>query len=189
MRSILCGIAVVSLAGTGIGAQAPASRAALASDLERLTVPTAALAANCKPGAPSKFFGSNPAVVTEPSVLGLMYMFVFGAGSDNAAASGPVSPSDARKQAADLLAVWTADVEAGYAATYEEQGGSPEIGVFALRMKKMPVTDGTSTGSPSSARIIRGSVAIFSWSDAREGAPDRGCLDVVRRHIGSVDFR
>jgi hypothetical protein len=134
-------------------------------------------------------FSSNPAVVTDPLVLGLMYMLVFGAGSDDASASRPVSPADARRQGADVLAARAADVEAGYAATYEEQGGSPEIGVFALRMKKMPVTDGTSRGSRSSARIIRGSVAIFYWSDANEGAPDRGCLEVVRQHIVSVDFR
>jgi hypothetical protein len=118
-----------------------------------------------------------------------MYVLVFGVGSDDAAASGRVSPSDARRQGADLAAAWAANVEAGYAAAYEEQGGSPEIGVYALRMKKMPVTDGASTPSPSSVRIISGSVAILSWSDAREGAPDRGCLDVVRRHIESVDFR
>lgn len=189
MRSILCGIAVVSLAGAGLGAQAPTPRAGLASDLERLTVPAAALPANCKPRGPNKMFVSNPAFVTDPRLLGLMYVLVFGAGSDDAAASGRPSPSDARRQGAEFIAARAADVEAGYAAAYEEQGGSPEIGVFALRMKKMPVTDGASTGSPSSARIISGSVAIFYWSDAREGAPDRGCLDVVRRHIGSVDFR
>lgn len=189
MRSILCSIAVVSLLGAGLRAQAPAPRAALASDLERLTVPAAALPANCKPRGPNKMFGSNPAVVTDSAALGFMYALVFGAGSDDAPASGRVSPSDARRQAADWLAARTADVEAGYAASYEEQGGSPEIGVYALRMKKMPVVDGTSTGSPSGTRIIRGSVAILYWSDARAGAPDRGGLDVVRRHIESVDFR
>jgi len=134
-------------------------------------------------------FSSNPAVVTDPSTLGLMYVLIFGAGSDGAAGSGPVSPTDARRQAAALGAARAADIEAGYVASYEEQGGSPEIGVFALLMKKMPVADGTSTGSPSGRRIISGSVAIFYWSDATEGAPDRGCLDVVRRHIESVDFR
>ena len=188
MRSILCGIAVVSLAGAGLGAQAPPPRAGLAADLERLTVPAAALPANCKPGAPGGMFGSNPAVITDPRVLGPMYALIFSAGSDDAA-SGRPSPSDARRQGADVLAARAADVEVGYAATYEEQGGSPEIGVFALRMKKMPVTDGASTGGSSSARIISGPVAIFYWSDASKGAPDRGCLDVVRRHIGSVDFR
>ena len=189
MRSILCGIAVVSLAAAGLGAQAPTPRPGLASDLERLTVPAAALPANCRPRAPGKMFGANPAVVTDPQLLGLMYALVFGAGADDAAASGRPSPSDARRQGADFIPARAADVEAGYAAAYEEQGGSPEIGVFALRMKKMPVINGASTGSPSSARIISGSVAIFYWSDATASAPDRGCLDVVRRHIESVDFR
>ena len=78
MRSILCGVAVVSLAGAGPGAQAPTSRAGLASDLERLTVPAAALPANCKPRAPGGMFASNPAVVTDPRVLGFMYVLVFG---------------------------------------------------------------------------------------------------------------
>ena len=189
MRSILCGIAVVSLVGAGPGAQTPTPRAGLVSDLERLTVPAAALPATCKPGAPSKFFGNNPAVVTEPGVLGLMHLLVFGPGPEDATVSGRPGSAEARKQAADAAAARAADVEAGYAATYEEQGGSPEIGVFALRMKKMPAVVSTSTGSPARVRIISGSVAIFYWSDATAGAPDRGCLDVVRRHIESVDFR
>jgi hypothetical protein len=191
MRNILCGIAVISLAGAGLGAgaQAPTSRAGLASDLERLTVPAAALPANCKPRAPGGMFDANPAVVTDPRILGPMHALIFGAGSGDAAAPGRASPSDARSQGAEVLAARAADVEIGYAAAYEEQGGSPEIGVFALRMKKMPVSDGATTGSPSSGRIIRGSVAIFYWSDATASAHYRGCLDVVRQHIGSVEFR
>jgi hypothetical protein len=117
-----------------------------------------------------------------------MHLLVFGTDSGDGGA-GRVRPSDAPRLGAEELASRAAEVEAGYAAAYEEKGGSPEIGVFALRMKKMPVADGTSAGRSTSARIIRGPVAIFYWSDATAETPDRGCLDAVRRHIESVDFR
>jgi thiazole synthase len=67
--------------------------------------------------------------------------------------------------------------------------GSPEIGVYALRMKKLPAAE-LNAGLPrGQGRLIKGRIAIFFWSDARADAPDRGCFDVVRRHIEAVDFR
>jgi hypothetical protein len=64
--------------------------------------------------------------------------------------------------------------------------------VYALRFKK-PLTDreaqrfrASGGGGPSRLRLIKGSVAIFAWSDARANAPDLGCFDVVRQHLEKV---
>ena len=190
MRRTLCCVAFVGAVGwwMDLGAQAPtASSSRLSSDLERLTVPAAALPANCRPRLPGGMFAANPSIVTDPRVLGLMHGLVFSIapGSGDAPKRGGSAdvPSDP-----DSLVARAADVEAGYAAAYEEQGGSPEIGVFALLMKKMPA-QGSSVAPSRAARIIKGQVAIFYWSDATPNAPDLGCIEVVRRHIDSVDFR
>lgn len=75
-------------------------------------------------------------------------------------------------------------------ARYREEGGSPEIVVVALRMKNMPASAALKPPlPPSQGRVIKGSTAIFYWSDGRADAPDRGCFDVLRRHIESVEFR
>jgi hypothetical protein len=172
-----------------LAAQAPTGSPPLsASDLERLTVPGAALPANCRPSPPGGMFSTNPSVVTDPRRLGIMHGLVFGMSPDLEKAIKAAGRTEAVNLVAESLAASAADVEAGYAASYQEQGGSPEIGVFALLMKKLPA-EGASAAQPRSARIIKGPVAIFYWSDARPDAPDLGCLDVVRRHIESVDFR
>ena len=87
------------------------------------------------------------------------------------------------------IAARAVNVEAGYAAAYEEQDGSPEIGVFALRMKKPASEEPAVATAGRGGRIIKGRVAIFYWSDAIGNRPDRGCLDVVRRHIESINFK
>jgi hypothetical protein len=164
--------------------QAP-NKSGSAADLERLTVPVAALPGNChlRP-IRGGMFRTNPAVVTEPNVLAFMHTLVFGMMPEDAAI-GRARPGDVT----NLMAARAADVEAGYAAAYEEQGGSPEIGVYALRMKNMPPPERLKAVDPPAARIMKGSIAIFYWSDARADAPDGGCLDAVRRHIEAVDVR
>ena len=118
-----------------------------------------------------------------------MHILVFGMMPGDAAATGRGGQADEQKFD-EIIAARSADVEAGYAATYQEQGGSPEIGVYALRMKTLPAAAELKVGmTPSQRRIIKGPIAIFFWSDARADAPDRGCFDVVRRHIEAVDFR
>ena len=122
-------------------------------------------------------FQTTPALVTDPFVLGFMHSLVFGV------SSGPPPASDA------AIAARAVNVEAGYAAAYEEQDGSPEIGVFALRMKKPASEEPAVATAGRGGRIIKGRVAIFYWSDAIGNRPDRGCLDVVRRHIESINFK
>jgi len=130
-------------------------------------------------------FPTNPAVVTDDAfVLGYMHTLVFGRIPSDTTI-GPTRPEDVEK----LVIARAADVVAGYAAAYEEPDGSREIGVFALRMKKMPEAESSRGLPPSQVRIIKGSTGIFYWSDASADKPDRGCFDVVRRHIDSVDFR
>ena len=134
-------------------------------------------------------FPTNPAVVTDAKILGFMHRLVFGRMPGDAAATGRGGQADEQK-IDEIIAARGADVEAGYAATYQEQGGSPEIGVYALRMKKLPAAAELNAGlPPGQGRLIKGRIAIFFWSDARADAPDRGCFDVVRRHIEAVDFR
>jgi hypothetical protein len=130
-------------------------------------------------------FSTNPSVVTDPRVLGLMHGLVFGVTPGDANQAGRGRQSGPGRPADDDLSARAAEVVIGYAAAYEETGGSPEIGVFALLMK---TPQGTGRGAPG-ARVIKGPVAIFIWSDATPQAPDRGCVDVIRRHIESVEFR
>jgi hypothetical protein len=133
-------------------------------------------------------FSTNPSVVTDPRVLGLMHSLVFGVTPGNTNQAGRGRQSGPGRPADDDLSARAAEVVIGYAAAYEETGGSPEIGVFALLMKTPPAPQDTRTGAPG-ARVIKGAVAIFYWSDATPQAPDRGCVDVIRRHIESVEFR
>ena len=183
MCQFLCYAVLVATIGASRQSAGQASSGSPpAADLEQLTVPAAALPVNChlRP-TPRGMFRTNPAVVTEPSVLGFMHTLVFGMMPEDAAI-GRARPADVT----NLMAARAGDVEAGYAATYEEQGGSPEIGVYALRMKNMPAPERLKVVDPPAARIIKGSTAIFYWSDARADAADRGCFDAVRRHIEAV---
>jgi hypothetical protein len=192
MRRVVCRVASVGLLvmATPLCAQAPAGRSAAAAgaDLQRLTVPAALLPANCRPSAPGGMFSTNPSVVTDPRVLGLMHGLVFGVTPGDANQAGTGRQSQPGRPADDDLSARAADVVIGYAAAYEETGGSPEIGVFALLMKTPPLPQGRGA-SGSGTRFVKGSVAVFSWSDATPHAPDRGCVDVIRRHIESIEFR
>jgi hypothetical protein len=134
-------------------------------------------------------FTTNPAVVSDPVVLGFMHALVFGKLPGDDAAFGRGSPGDLKKLGPTIIAARAVNVEAGYASAYEEEGGSPEIGVFALRMKQISDEERSGLSHPPGKGIIKGPVAIYYWSDARADAPDRGCLDVVRQHIESLEFR
>jgi hypothetical protein len=125
-------------------------------------------------------------------------MFVLGIGrpEDKSGRSfGATGTSKDEQQAAferSMMERVTA-VETGYAAFYREEGGSREIGVYAIRLKT-PLTDAEAQRFRASqgaagprAQKIKGTVAVLAWSDGRVDAPDRGCWDVVRRHLEQVD--
>ena len=73
-------------------------------------------------------------------------------------------------------------------AAYREESGFSEIGVFALRLKD-PSAEAPISNTPRSTTITKGSVVIFTWIDGQRASPDRGCVDVIRRHIASVDLK
>ena len=126
MRRTLC-VALVGAVGwwMDLGAQAPTASSYLrSSDLERLTVPAATLPANCRPRPPGGMFSTNPSIVTDPRVLGLMHGLVFSIAPGSGDAPKRGRSAEAQSDA-DSLAARAADIEAGYAAAYEEQGGSP----------------------------------------------------------------
>jgi len=172
--------------------------------LDRLTVPPGLLPTGCKlrPSRSDGPFRSNPATGTDSVTLGFIAMFFrplslateaeeSAARAAEAAATGP---EERRAAFERLMAQRASAVESGYAAFYREEGGSPEIGVYALRFKKpLPELEaerfrtGSGAGGPTALRIAKGSVAIFAWSDARQDAPDRGCFEVVRRHIEQAE--
>jgi hypothetical protein len=167
--------------------------------LERLTAPSEALPTGCRL-TPKGPLGSNPAVVSDSKGLALISMFVLGMprGDEKAAlGAGAAEQSGAERQAAfDRLMLERAEgVETGYAAFYREDAGSPEIGVYAIRLKK-PLTEqeartfrATPLGGRNYLRILKGQIAIFAWSDARANAPDRGCFDVVRQHLEKTEVK
>jgi hypothetical protein len=107
----------------------------------------------------------------------------------------PTPTSKRGKELAGAMAARGAGVEVGYAAWYREAGGSPEIGVFAIRLKTPSATEPRTDlaqrrGMPHApiGTLTKGSVVILYWSDANATTPDLGCIDVVRRHIESIDF-
>ena len=155
-------------------------------DLARLTVPVAALPANCRLNAnPGGFQPTNPAIVRNPAILGFMHSLIF-------PSSGESTPSPASERGSlfvGSVSARAAAVDVGYAASYQETGGSPEIGVFALRLKDPSAAPSVPVTVPSAQRITKGSVVIFSWSDAHAGSPDLGCVNVVRRHLARVEVR
>lgn len=178
--------ALVIAVVVGASISLPISAQRAGEDLARLTVPASKLPANCrlKP-SPGGFIATNPGIVIDPTTLGFIHSLIFGPmpGEPDRAPAPPASAGD--KALADAMAARGANVEVGYAAAYEETGGSPEIGVFALRLKAPPAVP-----IRAAARTIaKGSVVIFYWSDAQAGSPDLGCVGVVRRHLDTVDLR
>jgi hypothetical protein len=169
---------------TGLSVTAFAQQAG--EDLARLTVPVDSLPANCRLNPnPGGFQPTNPAIVSNPAVLGFMHSLIFPSPGET-----PPPPTSGRaKVFVGSASARAAAVEVGYAASYQEAGGSPEIGVFALRLKDPSAAPAAPPGVPSGKRITSGPVVIFSWSDAKPGAADLGCLDVVRRHIARVAFK
>ena len=184
MSTVQRALVIAFVVGSSILRPISAQRAG--EDLARLTVPPSGLPANCRLNpSPGGFIPTNPAIVTDPTTLGFMHSLIFGPmpGEPDRAPAPPAAARD--KALADAMAARGASVEVGYAAAYQETGGSPEIGVFALRLKAPP-------GVPvrAAARTIaKGSVVIFYWSDAQGRSPDLGCVDVVRRHLETVDLR
>jgi len=145
------------------------------SDLTKLTVPASQLPEGCRliPG-PRGFLKTNPSEVTDPQQLGFIHSLMFG--------QPPIEPAS--------LAARGAAAVVGYAAAYEEKNGAHEIGVYALRMKD-PAAVKNARG-PSAARsftITKGSVVIYAWADILPGRKDLGCMDVIRRHIQSVQLK
>ena len=174
---------VRSIAALFVGLPLAVSAQQTGDDLERLTVPDALLPANCRLNPnPGGFQPTNPAIVRNPAILGFMHALIF--------PSPGASPASERARLfVGSASARAAAVEVGYAASYLETGGSPEIGVFALRLKDPSAAPDLPVTVPSARRITRGSVIIFSWSDANAGAPDRGCVNGIRRHLESVDVK
>ena len=167
-RMVVCALALSSAEAATAGQGG--------SDLTKLTVPASQLPAGCRliPG-PRGFLKTNPAVVTDAEQLGFIHSLLFGGKS---------------VAAAELRAQGTRSV-IGYAAAYEEKGGSHEIGVYALRLKD-PAAAQAARSTPAAGRILnatRGSVAIFAWSDILPGRKDLGCFDVLKRHIDGVQLK
>ena len=164
---VIVGLAVTPITGAGQGG----------SDLTKLTVPASQLPAGCRliPG-PRGFLKTNPSEVTEAEQLGFIHALLFGGSRSMAAA--------------DLRTRGT-QAAIGYAAAYEEKGGSHEIGVYALRMKD-PAALKATRAAPAAGRVLhltKGSVVIFSWADVLPGQKDLGCFDVIRRHIERVQIK
>ncbi len=147
------------------------------SDLTKLTVPASQLPASCRliPG-PRGFLKTNPAVVTDAEQLGFIHSLLLG-GSRSAAA-------------ADLVARG-AQAVVGYAAAYEEKGGSHEIGVYALRLKDAAAAKAARPPAVGGRmlNVTKGSVVIFSWMDILPSQKDLGCFDAVKRHIEGVQLK
>jgi hypothetical protein len=166
--------------------------------LKRPTVPNDVLPNGCRL-TPKSLFDSNPAIVTDAKALELIYGFVYVAFRapqlGGRLRRGP-GPGTSKEEFERLIKDGSAAVESGYAAFYQEEGGSPEIGVYALSFKK-PLAESVAQqfrapqgdGGPSALRIAKDSVAVFAWSDGRPDAPDRGCWDVIRRHLEQLDVK
>jgi hypothetical protein len=190
--------------------QAREQRTRESDSLDRLTVPTDQLPDGCRlrtppPQAPASPFRSNPAIFkpaigsdSGPLAFIHLMLMTYNLVDEKAArdAERAAKSEEERQTAFDrLMAKHVANVETCYAAFYREEGGSPEIGVYALRFKK-PLTNQEAQrfragvhGGPSALRVIKGSVAIFAWSDAREDAKDLGCFEVVRQHLEKAELK
>ena len=144
--------------------------------LSRLTPPAGVLPASCKPLpalGKDALYGRNPTVVTDTPSISIVHMYAMAAG---VAADRPAA--------------------AAYAAFYREDGGSPQIGVYALRFNRDLTTAETDAfkanrnmGGASALRLVKGPVAVFAFSNARPDAPDKGCYEALRKHIETVEFK
>jgi hypothetical protein len=144
--------------------------------LQLLTPPAGVLPANCKlrPAlGKGDLYGHNPAIVTDTASLSIVYMF--------ATASGMTAEKP---------------VAAGYTASYQEEGGSPRIDVYALRFARELTTAQADTfknnrypASATALRRVNGAVAILAYSNARPDAPDKGCYAALRNHLETVDVK
>lgn len=175
------------------------TRGQVLDKLKRLTVANDVLPNGCRL-MPTSLFGSNPAIVTDAKALEVVYGFVYVAFRapqvDGKFGRGPRPTGMSKEEFERLIRDGSAAVESGYAAFYQEDGGSPEIGVYALSFKT-PLAESVAQqfrapqggGGPSALRIARDAVALFAWSDGRPDAPDRGCWDVIRRHLEQLDVK
>jgi hypothetical protein len=66
-------------------------------------------------------------------------------------------------------------------------GGAILVGHNLLDVKD-PSAEAPIPNTRRSTTITKGSVVIFTWLDGQRASPDRGCVDVIRRHIASVDL-
>jgi hypothetical protein len=113
-------------------------------------------------------------------------MFALGAdlleGRSGRSSAATGTSREERQAAIDqAMAETVAGVETGYAAFYREANGSPEIGVYAVRLKT-PLTNAEAqqwlaavqgVGSSQRLRVVKETIAIAAWSDARADRPDR----------------
>jgi len=147
-RTLYCAVLVAAVgASPQLVAQAGTGSSPPTADLERLTVPAAALPANCHllsttgKGMLAGAFRTNPAVATDAKVLGFMHMLVFGMMPGDAPANGRGGQADVQK-VEEMMAARGAEVEAGYAAAYQEHGESPEINHTRVHNRKAGIRGG-----------------------------------------------
>lgn len=179
--------------------QPVALHAQTSDGMERLTVPGDLLPDGCRL-KPTSIIGPNPVITTDPKALGVISTFTLGAAlleERSGQSPGATGTSKEERQAAAERSMIeaAAAVDIGYAAFYREERGSPEIGVYAVRLKK-PLTEpeaqrwsrAVQSGvlAPSRLAVVKGRIAVSAWSDGRPGAPDRGCWEVVRRYLEQV---
>lgn len=144
--------------------------------LSRLTPPAGVLPPSCK-ALPAlgkdALYGRNPTIVTDTPSIAIVHMYAMAAGV------APDRPATA-----------------AYAAFYREEGGSPQIGVYALRFNR-DLTSAESDafkanrnmGGATALRLVKGPIAVFAFSNARPDAPDKGCYEALRKHIETVEFK
>ena len=167
-----------------------------AHPLLRLTAPPHVLPEGCRLAPKSGFESvrANPAILTDPKKLGFMHVLVMG--SDKALDDASQIPlgEEHERTVERLMAERGATVEVAYAAWYEEGNGSRSIGVYALRFRQ-PLAGGVvdnilranTIHGRGTLRIFTKSVAVFAWANAKEDAPDLGCLDAVRQHLRNAN--
>jgi hypothetical protein len=158
-----------------VGAALVLSAAQEPEPLARLTPPAGTLPAGCalRPvlgGLKDPLYGHNPAIVSDSLSLAVVHMFAAGAGIT---AEKPVA--------------------AAYSAFYKEEGGSPQLGVYAIRYRRDLTTAEADafkavkfTTSSSPLRVVKGPLAIYLYSNSRPDAQDKGCYDALKKHIESV---
>jgi hypothetical protein len=160
--------------------------------LLRLTAPPHKLPEGCRlaPKSGLEAHKANPMLLTEPRDFGFIHLLIVG--SDEALDDVFQRPyaEEYERTVERLMAERTTNVDAAYAAWYEEGDGSRSIGVYALRFRR-PLTDAAVNdivrNDPNRGLaglwIVTHSAAIVAWTNAKEGAPDLGCFNAVRQHL------